>query len=385
MKPGSRHRWGLRGSILAWKNILAFHLLGNKPRSARGSKVAIFKLDRLGDFTLALGAIRALIRRHGQGECVLFISPPAEELARREFPTEPRVVIPPFARDIGAAWPGLRSQASGGWWDHSFDLAVSLRHQRSPWQELLFSRLRCTKRVAITNQPLSHHPSEQRWISTSLSKTRPAPILAGGSTCLELEAHRQLLELVWDTEVRPQEVVPHLVRPVGLQPNGALLLCPFGSAELRTLPVTVIVAAIKEFRKSLPLPLRLAAAPTEVKRYTDYADMLVAGGLPRPVIVTTPTLEALLCELAGSRVVLTTESAPAHLSVALDQPTVVLLGGGHHGMFGPWTRSQQQVWLTHPMDCYHCDWQCCHPEPYCLTRIAPTAVAQALLKVAAEG
>ncbi|HTH48196.1 MAG TPA: glycosyltransferase family 9 protein [Candidatus Limnocylindria bacterium] len=163
------------------------------------------------------------------------------------------------------------------------------------------------------------------------------------------------------------------------------MLCPFGSSSLRTLPAAVLIAGIKEFRKQLPLSLRLPAAPAERTRYEAYADELAAGGLPRPLVVPTPTVEALLTEMAGSRAVLSTESAPAHLAVALDRPAVILLGGGHHGLFAPWTRSARQIWLDHPLDCYHCDWQCCHPEPYCLTQISSSAVAEALLRVVTAG
>ena len=127
--------------------------------------------------------------------------------------------------------------------------------------------------------------------------------------------------------------------------------------------------------------MRLAAAPGEIARYERYADELVAKGLPRPTIVVTPTIGAFLEEVGASRVVLTTESAPAHLAVAMDRPTVTLLGGGHHGLFGPWTRSIRQIWLDHRMECYHCDWRCSQTEPFCLSRIAPDAVTQALLKV----
>jgi ADP-heptose:LPS heptosyltransferase len=87
-----------------------------------------------------------------------------------------------------------------------------------------------------------------------------------------------------------------------------------------------------------------------------------------------------------AELVLTVETATAHLAAALDRPAIVLIGGGHFGQFGPWRRSARQVWLTHPMDCFGCNWRCIHPEPYCLTRISSDAVRDAIAQVGpAEG
>ena len=378
-------RWGVRARILAWKNVLAFRLHGRRRCSRAGSKVAIFKPDRLGDFTLALGAIRWILQRHGESQCVLFISPHASELAQREFPNVSRVVVAPFADELWPAWQAFKNQNQTPWWEYPFEIALSLRHQRTPWQELLYGRLNCRQRWALENRALGFHPIEQRWIRTPLSHAVSLSSANGRPACLELEAHRQLLEAAFGTDVSADDVVPRLAPPAGVQPSDSLLLCPFGSASLRTLPTSVVVAGIKEFRQQMPVSLRLAAAPAERARYEAYADELVAGGLPRPLVVPTPTIDALLAEMAGSRAVLSTESAPAHLAVALDRPAVILLGGGHHGLFAPWHRSARQIWLDHPLECYHCDWQCPYPEPYCLTKIAPSSLARALLNVIAAG
>jgi ADP-heptose:LPS heptosyltransferase len=77
--------------------------------------------------------------------------------------------------------------------------------------------------------------------------------------------------------------------------------------------------------------------------------------------------------------VLSLESAPAHLAAALNKPGVFLLGGGHYGMFAPWQRSERQIWLSEAMDCYNCQWHCSMAEAFCVTRIKPVTIANALL------
>jgi ADP-heptose:LPS heptosyltransferase len=374
-------RWGIRRRILAWKNVVAFAIHGRSPRPSRGTKIAIFKPDRLGDFVLALGAIRWIVRKFGETECVLFISRYGEELARREFPNVARVVVHPFADELWPAWRQFRSSARDSWWAHEFGTAISLRHQRSAWQELLFGRLRCRDRWAVAIQGLGYHPIEYRWIATRVRQTVDFPTEREAGVCQELTAHRRLINAAFGAT---ETLLPFLSQPLNPVRTGALLICPFGSASIRTLPAESMAVALKEFLRSHPMPLRMAAMPAELNRYQEYADALVKLGLSRPEVAPTPSVESLIAELSGCRVVLSTESATAHFAIALDQPMVALLGGGHHGIFAPWRRSPRQIWLDHRTDCYYCDWHCIHPEPYCLTRISPGAIAQALSKVLCE-
>ena len=62
----------------------------------RRYRVAVVKLDRLGDAVLALGAIHTLIQEFGSQSCLLVVSPQAEVLMRREFPKVDLLVLPAF-------------------------------------------------------------------------------------------------------------------------------------------------------------------------------------------------------------------------------------------------------------------------------------------------
>ncbi len=371
-------RWGVRRRILAWKNVFAFRLHGRGRPSRQASKIAVFKPDRLGDFVLALGAIRWTLERFGEADCVLFISRFAEELAAREFPNTPRVVVPPFADELWPAWKEFELAPKASWWDHGFKTTISLRHQRTPWQELLFGRIRSREKWAVANQALGYHPIERQWISARTTGIVEFPSCDDVSSCQELQAHSRLLRSAFGATEIP---APRLSPPKNLSQNGSLLICPFGSAQIRTLPPRVVAESVAEILARHPMPLRMASLPAEIGRYKEYAAELTQFGLPFPTISTTSSIESLIEEIAASRAVLSTESAGAHLAAALDHPMVGLLGGGHHGIFAPWRRSNLQVWLDHKLDCYHCDWFCSQPEPYCLTRISAKSTAAALSRV----
>ena len=90
--------------------------------------------------------------------------------------------------------------------------------------------------------------------------------------------------------------------------------------------------------------------------------------------------------MKGAALALSNDSGPAHLSIALGAPTVVFAGGGHAGCFVPWPeglRPANARFLSAPMDCYHCFWNC-HKrtgrnESFpCVAAVTPEAAAAAV-------
>ena len=71
-----------------------------------------------------------------------------------------------------------------------------------------------------------------------------------------------------------------------------------------------------------------------------------------------PDLMGILQNASG---VISNDTGPAHLSIALNTPTVVIIGGGHFGSFVPYpkkTTPQNARFVYQKMDCYHCFWNC---------------------------
>jgi ADP-heptose:LPS heptosyltransferase len=371
----------LREDFLAFRNVLAFWIHGRSQFQARGSKVAIFKPDRIGDFILAVGAIRAIADAYGEDECVLFISPMVEELARREFPRAGRVLIPPFALKLWPAWRELTAKPLDPWWNHSFKVAISLRHHRMKWQELLFGRIRCVARWGLENRWVGDHPFETRHIVAPLTGRIPAPSKAPDRLCLELESHRLVLERVFSRPVAPEQMLPILRPAAGAKVRNSLLVFPFSSERIKDIPEGLLVNSLRQFLPVCGLALEFAFTPADRPRYMELAAKLAHEGLPVPTLVETTSLGALIERVEGCSAVLSADTGPAHIAGALDKPMVALLGGGHFGTFAPWRRSERQEWLSHPMDCYQCQWFCKHSEPYCITRISPESVAGALTRV----
>jgi ADP-heptose:LPS heptosyltransferase len=73
------------------------------------------------------------------------------------------------------------------------------------------------------------------------------------------------------------------------------------------------------------------------------------------------TLAELLDLMKGAACVVGNDSGPAHLSIALGAPTVVVVGGGHFGCFFPYPEDVAPTnarFVYEEMECYHCFWRC---------------------------
>ncbi len=94
--------------------------------------------------------------------------------------------------------------------------------------------------------------------------------------------------------------------------------------------------------------------------------------------------------LARAKLVITNDTAAAHIGPAAGTPTICLVGGGHHGRFLPYQveeadeRALPRV-IMHPMPCFGCNWRCIYGTPQgaapCVAQIGLEPVWQAVLAV----
>ncbi|MFN3076927.1 MAG: glycosyltransferase family 9 protein [Alphaproteobacteria bacterium] len=86
--------------------------------------------------------------------------------------------------------------------------------------------------------------------------------------------------------------------------------------------------------------------------------------LNRPGVINLigrTSLPELLDLLRHARATVSNDTGPAHVSIALGTPTVVIFGGGHFGSFMPYppeAAPPHAGFVHHEMPCYHCFWRC---------------------------
>lgn len=378
--------WAKTIGTAVWRRLIArFDGPIGKPLG-RAYSAAVVKVDRLGDFVLALGAIRTVLAHFGQERCVLIVSPFAEEVARREFPATDVVVVPAMLthRQLWREASGARRLVGG----LRVDTVVCLRHQRWDYEELLLSWFHAPRVWRIEDGYARSVSPWDRLYDAPQDGLVPAPrseSIADGapSSCRELAYHRALLAAVLGRAVDPREIEPRLVEA---GTAAGVLVSPFGSEPIKDFPTPLLREAVIAAFEAVGGPLTFVGTSAQRDRLAQLARD-VCGGRDH-VVNCELGMAAYFGLVARASLVISTDTATAHLAVAMDKPAVVALGGGHWGRFGPWSRSAAQVWLSHEVPCRGCHWRCAHPKPLCLTEIpagrARDAVNTVLLAASAR-
>ena len=78
-------------------------------------------------------------------------------------------------------------------------------------------------------------------------------------------------------------------------------------------------------------------------------------------LIGRTSLPQLLDLMKHAACVITNDTGPAHVGIALGTPSVVIVGGGHFGSFFPYPPGVAPAtarFVFHEMACYHCFWRC---------------------------
>ena len=382
-----------RPGPVRWLRIWITRCLARPLRRGSGTRrfrAAIVKVDRLGDFVLALSAIRHALSHFGEDQCLLIISPYAVELAEQEFPRTPRMVLS-MALGHRSLWQqGMKARALLQ--KVSCDEVVCFRHQRWDWDELILLWLgarRCHVLDDVESQQYFAAQTTFRFQypdgRISLTASSSQQLQGSALLCRELWLHQQLLAAAIGRSFSADEILPRFSCDLGQPFARGIVVSPYSSRAIKDIPEKVLMSALREAQLHTSDSITLHGDSNQRERMLGLEARLRAGGVRNVSCAPTVRLSEFIRVVHGSRLVLTADTVTAHIAAALDRPAVVLIGGGHFGQFGPWRRSGRQIWLTNQLDCFGCNWSCIYPEPYCLTRIALDSVRVAVAGALKEG
>jgi ADP-heptose:LPS heptosyltransferase len=343
-------------------------------------RVAIVKLDRLGDAVLATGAIRLIVDAFGEAHCLLVISRYAEPLLEREFPNVSRLVLP-----IAMGHRALPAEAMAARRVLSrircHDV-VCLRHQREDWDELVLSWLAGERTVVLEENTNRAKKVVHRLFQFSKAKRfvfdRSQDEQSG--ICRELLRHQQLLSAALGKPIDARTIQPSLRTPICVGPR-KIVVSPFTSTPIKDIAFPSLLAALHAARARSDTDVILVGTPAQSARLQGLLELLRRHLVRGVEFAVDMDLRSFIATIAAAELVISADTATAHIATTLDRPTLVLLGGGHYGEFGPWHRSSRQMWLTHHLDCFGCMWNCRHFEPLCLTKIRQEDIARAIAQL----
>jgi ADP-heptose:LPS heptosyltransferase len=353
-------------------------------------RLTLLKIDAIGDFILSTAFLRPLAQKLPEIKITLIVRAPVGSVARQQFPDWKIVEIP--ARETASRnaflQRGVRARLMAL---EKADLLVDLRAWRDYSDALIASWVPAACKVAIDNaggerfKPFTFR-GERDIYDVLLSRAAPLPGEAGDLANYRIIQHA----LFGDQPVfptRPSLVVPPadaattaelLQERCGIEPASPyVVVCPGTSSATKEYPTAHLATALIEGLAGCAMPVLIAGSAAD-DRTTKPLFAALAGKLQTRDVAQFFSLPQHVALIAGARMVVTMDSCHVHIAGAFGVPCVCILGGGQYGEFGPWGESARFRWVSHPMDCYGCDWRCIHARPLCVQEIPPAQVAAAI-------
>ncbi len=317
-------------------------------------KVLIFKPDEIGDFFLASGCIHLLARECGEGNLILVVKSGIAALAQREFPAARIIALPLRDRVRGMNKDAVNMYHCFPAWLRlcmtRVDAAICLRSMRDFIQTGLFLAPRAGRRVMCENLLVRSNRRKRRAVEAGVKQFFHPEIISypkvGEELPAELEANRLVAAALLGREVSREEIMPQITS-ASWRGGDFWLLCPFSSSWEKDYDVARWATVLRGMKDWIPAGgIRLAGGPEQAVRLEEFATALRAAGIQNPVNAErSRPLERFPDLVAEAALVLTVDTAAAHIACAMGAPAVIVACGMHAGVYGPYSPNQRQTWL----------------------------------------
>lgn len=362
----------LTGRNRAWKEVFTRLTTGD----GQGLKIAVVRLDSIGDVLLSEPAIRALRRRFPGAELHL-VADPAGAALLDGHPALDRIwaVKVPWHR----AWRGERLnrvkvgvelfKAVRRLRKEAFDAAVELRGDP---RDILFMWLLGPKlRVG------SDARGGGSWLHVSLGPDQPVHRVDFAQAVVGLVGARPV-DGGPEVPFRPEEVDfgRNVAAGSGGQPRVAFHLG--AGFATKCLPVPKFAAAARRLRQLYPeMVIYLVGGPDEAGLAARFI-----GGYDGPVVnlVGRLSLRQTAAVLREVDLFIGNDSAPMHFAAAAGVPVVTFFGPSEPAKYHPYRTEYRLLEIDLP--CRPCDHvHCRHIENYCLTLIPVRRIVEAAVEL----
>jgi heptosyltransferase-2 len=331
-------------------------------------RILIRSPNPVGDAVMATPAFRALRQAHPEAEIVV-IGPPQHAGLLRDVSS-----FDEYVPLVGRSFTAIRRRAR------------ELRRRSFDWAVVLPDSARAALEPALARIPRRAGYARDRLRRALLTDALPPPMEAGRRVPISMiERYRRItralgvpdaddaLELVVHDPFR--ERAAKLLSEQGVGDDPILLVTPgasYGASKLWP-PGHFAEACDALARRHGLVPVVLPApSPEEI---AIAAEVSAAIGT-RHVYVTEPgSLEDLKAMVERCALLLTNDTGPRHVAVALDRPVITLMGPTdprhtHHLL------ARQRV-LWEEVECRPCGLKTCPIDHRCLTRLSPRRVLDA--------
>lgn len=371
----------------AWKRAAAAALdragdalIARRPLAADWGgmgRVAVLRLDHLGDLLHALPALRRLRRALPKASLDLWVGPWGRELAAlfsdidavRETPASW------FERPSRQAWPwaDVLSLAAGlrqGRYGAAFDLRGDLRHHLALWMAGI--PLRAGQALSAGRFLLSH---PARWVPGLHEQEQNLSLLDQAGVPASGQGSAGYLKLP-PSAIREADA---LCRALRLGPAPVLVQAASGTQAKRWPKESwaKLLAGIPKAR-----PLALLGMQSEAAEMNAIAAL---AGRPVAVAAGRLSLASLAALLARARLLISVDSGPAHLAAVQGTPVLALFSGTNEASQWAPRGAKVRVLRARGIPCAPCELVSCPFDNACMRALDPRQVLGEALRMLEAG
>jgi len=328
--------------------------------------------DGIGDFVLFSGALRALKERYPEYALTLVATDRFADLACA-CPYIDEVVIWDLEQWLASPWYKMRFlrklRQRGSEW------TLSPRYMRCGAGDYMVLWSKAQKRIGFR----SASEGRSSWLQKGLDGFYTELIDAHAATT-ELDRARQFVAALGGKidETHPTELWSNTqdkawavdyMRRHGLEQGDWVIIAP-GSSHVwtgRRWPKERYAQIVRKLWDTYQIRTVLSGSQDEAGLVDMIADK---AGAPHSVRAAgTMNLRQFTAVLGHACMCIGNDSGPVHMAVAVDTPTVCILGGGHFERYVPYGDRHIHRAVYHAMDCFKCNWKCIYDEFRCILEV----------------
>lgn len=335
-------------------------------------EIVVYKVDGIGDWFLGQAAIGACLCQ-SSGKCLLIVANTLGEAARAGFPQAEILEIAYTGDGLNGVLKNFRQLIHLATKVET-RLLVSFRHYVNPLREITFACVSAERKI-VWNTYLPTVQADYPWLCAQVKCefSIPSQLLERKELCGELRRHTSVLIAAFGANVAA-EIRPRLKNSAA--PRAYVVIVPFARIPIKNYSEPAWGELIRQIAGKYPA----MAFDMWMSHAQTLDGMALSERISKTIGVSVGVRVAAgfseLKQIADqASLVITVDTAMAHIATALDKPAIILLGGGHFGEFGPWHWSRKQRWLTNELVCFGCGWKCIHDQPICITEISPDLIA----------
>jgi len=297
-------------------------------------KICLVRLSAIGDTVHAIGLVNALREIYRHAHLTWILEPLPYEVAKQQANVDRFVVFDP--KKGVWAFEDLRRQLAGTRYDLLVLPQVSFR------SSLVAAHVKARAKLGFDWS----RSRELHWLFTNVHLP-PGPIRHAQELMLEFAQFLGLCEWEpnWGIRFTAEEVARMQEFFGGIGRKVVSIVVGSSNPERNWVPERMGELADRIDRE-LDLQPMLVGGPSRLER--EIVDRALATASSRPIVALDKPLRDTMWKLAGSTAVISPDTGPLHIAVAMNRPVIGLYGYTNPRRVGPWRKFHDLL-----VDAYH--------------------------------